>query len=118
METDGIRMPNPDALVGTLLNERYRILSTIGRGGAASVLKAEDSKHGRMVAVKLLRTELSYFGGSDRFAREIAILATMQHPHVLPLLDSGVIDGQPYYVMPFVTGESLRDRLAREQRLP
>ncbi|MEO8452983.1 MAG: protein kinase [Gemmatimonadota bacterium] len=110
-------MTEPHALLGSILNERYRVLEMVGRGGAATVLKAQDIKHGRLVAVKLMRGDLSHFGGADRFAREIAILATLQHPHILSLLDSGVIDEQPYYVMPFVAGESLRERLSREQRL-
>ena len=111
-------MTEPSALLGSLLDEKYRVLEIIGRGGAATVLKAEDTKHQRLVAVKLFRSDVMQFGGPDRFAREIAILATLQHPNILPLLDSGLIDGQMYYVMPFVQGESLRERLGRDGKLP
>jgi eukaryotic-like serine/threonine-protein kinase len=111
-------MTEPSALLGSLLEEKYRVLEIIGRGGAATVMKAEDTKHQRLVAIKLFRSDVHQFGGPDRFAREIAILATLQHPNILPLLDSGLIDGQMYYVMPFVQGESLRERLGREAKLP
>ena len=84
----------------------------------AIVFLAEDLKHHRRVAIKLLKPELSAVLGSDRFVREIAIAATLQHPHILPLYDSGQARGLIYYVMPFVEGESLRQRLAREQQLP
>ena len=84
----------------------------------AVVFLAEDLKHHRLVAVKLLKPELSAVLGSERFLREIEIAATLQHPHILPLYDSGQADGLLYYVMPFAEGESLRQRLAREQQLP
>src|SRR5207302_7024978 len=77
-----------------------------------------DLKHGRQVAIKVLRPELASAVGAERFLREIQIAATLSHPHVLPLHDSGEINGSPFYVMPYVDGESLRDRLAREHRLP
>jgi len=111
-------MSEPNALLGSLLGDKYRLVELVGHGGMATVLKAEDVRHHRLVAVKIFRSDVARLGGPDRFAREIAILATLQHPNILPLLDSGTIDGQPYYVMPFVQGESLRERLRRDGRLP
>jgi serine/threonine-protein kinase len=100
------------------LGERYRVERELGHGGMAVVFLAEDLKHRRRVAIKLLKPELSAALGSERFLREIEIAATLQHPHILPLYDSGQADGLLYYVMPFAEGESLRQRLAREQQLP
>ena len=100
------------------LGERYRVERELGQGGMALVFLAQDLKHRRRVAIKLLRPELSAALGSDRFLREIEIAAALQHPHILPLYDSGQSGGLLYYVMPFVEGESLRQRLAREQQLP
>ncbi len=100
------------------LKNRYRIDRELGRGGMAIVYLAEDIKHARLVALKVLRPELSAVLGADRFLREIGISARLQHPHILPLHDSGEADGLLYYVMPFVDGESLRDRLTREGSLP
>ena len=102
-----------DALAG-----RYRIAREIGQGGMATVYLAEDLKHDRKVAIKVLRPELSAIIGAERFLREIKTIATLQHPHILGLIDSGEIDGTAYYVMPFVEGESLRERLEREKQLP
>ena len=98
--------------------DRYRIERELGAGGMATVYLAQDLKHDREVALKVLRPELAATLGPDRFPREIRILAKLQHPHVLPLLDSGESSGFLYYVMPFVEGESLRQRLAREGQLP
>jgi serine/threonine protein kinase len=100
------------------LGERYRVEWELGHGGMAVVFLAEDLKHHRRVAIKLLKPELSAALGSERFLREIEIAATLQHPHILPLYDSGHADGLLYYVMPFAEGESLRQRLAGEQQLP
>jgi eukaryotic-like serine/threonine-protein kinase len=100
------------------LGDRYRVERELGRGGMAVVFLAEDLKHHRLVAIKLLKPELSAILGSERFLREIEIAATLQHPHILPLYDSGQAGGLLYYVMPFAEGESLRQRLAREQQLP
>jgi eukaryotic-like serine/threonine-protein kinase len=111
-------MIEPNALLGSTIDGKYRVHEIVGRGGMATVFQAEDLKHQRTVAIKVFRSDLAWLGGPDRFAREIAILATLQHPNILPLLDSGVAEGQPYYVMPFVSGDSLRDRLQREGRLP
>jgi len=101
----------------TALGERYRVERELGHGGMAVVYLAEDLKHRRRVAIKLLKPELSAALGSERFLREIEIAATLQHPHILPLYDSGQAEGLLYYVMPFAEGESLRQRLGREQQL-
>lgn len=100
------------------LGDRYRVERELGQGGMAVVVLAEDLKHRRRVAIKVLKPELSAVLGSERFAREIEIAATLQHPHILPLYDSGQAAGLLYYVMPFVEGESLRQRLERETQLP
>jgi len=100
------------------LSDRYRIEREVGAGGMATVYLAQDLKHDRQVALKVLRPELGAVLGGERFLREIQIAARIQHPHVLTLLDSGEADGLLYYVMPFVRGESLRDRLGREGKLP
>jgi len=102
----------------TILADRYEIESEIGRGGMAAVYLAEDLKHRRKVAIKVLHPELASTLGSERFLQEIEIVAGLQHPHILPLHDSGEADGLLYYVMPYVDGESLRDRLERKRQLP
>jgi eukaryotic-like serine/threonine-protein kinase len=102
----------------SILAERYAIVRCIGRGGMATVYLARDQKHDRDVAVKILHPELAQSLGADRFLREINIAAQLTHPHILPLHDSGEAAGLLYYVMPFVVGESLRDRLTREKQLP
>jgi tetratricopeptide (TPR) repeat protein/tRNA A-37 threonylcarbamoyl transferase component Bud32 len=102
----------------TALSSRYAIEREIGAGGMATVYLAEDLKHHRKVAVKVLRPVLAAALGADRFHREIEIAANLNHPHVLPLLDSGDADGFLYYVMPYVEGQSLRDKLAHEGELP
>ncbi len=100
------------------LADRYQIERELGSGGMATVYLAKDLKHERQVAVKVLRPELAAALGSERFLREIKIAANLNHPHILPLHDSGDADGFLYYVMPYVEGESLRDRLKREKQLP
>ena len=100
------------------IGSRYRFEGTIGEGGMATVYLARDLKHGRPVALKVLRPELAAAIGTDRFLAEIQTTAQLQHPHILPLYDSGEATGLLYYVMPFVEGESLRQRLDRERRLP
>src|SRR4051812_407098 len=107
----------PDSL-RTALGDRYRLERELGQGGMATVYLAEDLKHRREVAIKVLRPELAVVIGAERFLREIQTIATLQHPHILGLIDSGEVDGTAYYVMPFVDGESLRDRLRREKQLP
>ena len=100
------------------LGDRYTIEREVGRGGMATVYVAHDAKHGRPVAVKVLHPQLAAQLGPERFLREIQIAARLQHPHILPLYDSGQAEGLLYYVMPFVEGESLRQRLERERQLP
>jgi eukaryotic-like serine/threonine-protein kinase len=100
------------------LADRYAIVRELGRGGMATVYLAEDLKHHRHVAIKVLRPELAGALGPDRFLREIEIAARLDHPHILPLYDSGQAGEFLYYVMPYVEGESLRDRLTREKQLP
>ena len=97
---------------------RYRIERELGVGGMATVYLAEDVRHRRRVALKALHPELSAVIGSERFLKEIELTASLQHPHILPLFDSGEADGQLYYVMPLVDGETLRGRLEREHQLP
>jgi serine/threonine protein kinase len=100
------------------LADRYRIERELGQGGMATVYLAEDLKHQRRVAIKVLRPELAAALGAERFLREITTTANLRHPHILPLYDSGDADGSLFYVMPYVEGESLRDRLDREKQLP
>src|SRR6476620_3879933 len=102
----------------TALSDRYRIEREIGAGGMAAVYLAHDLKHDRDVAIKVLHPELSAAIGGERFLSEIRTTARLQHPHILPLLDSGAAAGTLYYVMPFVAGETLRGRLTRERQLP
>ena len=96
----------------------YKIESEIGRGGMATVFLAQELRHDRRVAIKVLHPELAATLGADRFLREIEIAAKLEHPHILTLIDSGEADGLPYFVMPFVDGESLGSRLEREGQLP
>lgn len=99
------------------LADRYVIERELGQGGMATVYLAEDLKHQRRVAVKVLRPELGAIIGAERFLNEIRVTANLQHPHVLALYDSGEAGGLLYYVMPYIEGESLRDRLNREKQL-
>ncbi|MBA3659807.1 MAG: serine/threonine protein kinase, partial [Gemmatimonadales bacterium] len=98
--------------------DRYRIERELGRGGMATVYLARDLRHHRQVAVKVLRPELAASLGAERFLREIETTAGLRHPQILPLYDSGAAGGFLYYVMPFIEGESLRDRMRRETQLP
>lgn len=102
----------------TTLADRYRIGRELGAGGMATVYLAEDLRHRRQVAIKVLHAELSALLGPERFLKEIELTASLQHPHILPLFDSGSAGELLYYVMPFVEGETLRDRLSREKQLP
>ena len=110
----------PDLLdhLKAALADRYRVDREIGHGGMAHVFLAHDLKLGRPVAVKALRPDVAAVIGGDRFLREITLAAKLDHPHILGIYDSGEADGIPYYVMPYVEGESLRDRLTREKQLP
>ncbi len=100
--------------LSTALADRYRILSRLGEGGMATVYLAEDLKHKRQVAVKVLKPELAAVLGAERFVQEITTTASLQHPHILPLFDSGEADSFLYYVMPYIKGETLRSKLDRE----
>ena len=99
------------------LGDRYRVEREIGAGGMATVYLARDLKHDRDVALKVLRADLAAVLGTERFLTEIRIAARLDHPHILTLIDSGAEDGLLYYVLPYVRGESLRDRLVREKQL-
>jgi serine/threonine-protein kinase len=100
------------------LSDRYLLLRELGAGGMATVYLAEDVKHHRKVAVKVLRAELAAVLGAERFLKEIEVTANLQHPHILPLFDSGVAGSRLFYVMPYIEGETLRVTLNREKQLP
>jgi serine/threonine protein kinase len=108
---------NVSERLSTALSDRYRIERELGQGGMATVYLAHDLKHDRKVALKVLKPELAAVLGADRFVVEIKTTASLQHPHILPLFDSGTADGFLYYVMPFIEGETLRDKLNRETQL-
>src|SRR5258708_23459054 len=103
----------PTALV-TALADRYRVERELGAGGMATVYRAEDLKHGRKVALKVLKSELAAVLGAERFVQEIKTTASLQHPHILPLFDSGTASGFLFYVMPYIEGETIREKLNRE----
>jgi serine/threonine protein kinase/DNA-binding SARP family transcriptional activator len=109
--------PTPEPAVSPLAFPGYQVQRELARGGMATVYIARDLKHGRNVAVKVLRREIATALGADAFLREIQMTAHLAHPNILPLLDSGSVEGLPFYVMPYVAGESLRTRLDREGRL-
>ena len=111
-------MAEPLERLTAALADRYRFERELGAGGMATVYLAEDLKHHRKVAIKVLHPELAAVIGTDRFLAEIQVTAHLQHPNILPLFESGSTDGLVYYVMPYVEGESLRDRLTRERQLP
>jgi eukaryotic-like serine/threonine-protein kinase len=117
-------LAEPAPPLPAMLGDRYYIVREIGRGGMATVYLADDPKHGRQVAVKVLHHEIARVIGRERFLREIEIAASLSHPHILPLHDSGEAQAEGhddvsflYFVSPFVAGESLRDRLRREPQL-
>lgn len=111
-------MSDPLPQLAQALADRYRLEREIGAGGMATVYLAHDLRHDRQVAVKVLRPELAAIIGGERFLHEIRTTANLQHPHILPLHDSGEAGGSVFYVMPFVEGQSLRDRLKTEKQLP
>jgi eukaryotic-like serine/threonine-protein kinase len=111
-------MTDPATRLTAALADRYRIERELGQGGMATVYLAQDLKHDRKVAIKVLRPELAAVIGAERFLSEIKTTANLQHPHILALHDSGEADSFLFYVMPYVEGESLRDRLSREKQLP
>jgi len=113
-----------DVLAGKIILKRdfgggqYTLRQEIGRGGAATVYLAHDKRHDRLVAIKVLHAEPSHAIGTQRFLREIKLTASLQHPHILPIHDSGEHEDRLYYVMPFIEGESMRQRLTADNRLP
>ncbi|MEK6597424.1 MAG: serine/threonine-protein kinase, partial [Gemmatimonadota bacterium] len=117
-------MTDPLPRIAEALRDRYRVERELGQGGMATVYLAHDLRHNRKVALKVLKAELAAMIGAERFLQEIEVTANLQHPHILPLFDSGVAqaaDGEAtrflYYVMPFVEGDTLRDKLDREKQL-
>ena len=111
-------MFDPIPRLNEALEGRYRIERELGEGGMANVYLADDLRHGRKVAVKVLKPALAAVVGAERFLAEIRTTASLQHPHILTLHDSGDADGVLFYVMPYLEGESLRDRLDRERQIP
>ncbi len=110
--------PQPSSALKASLADRYTVERELGHGGMATVYLAEEKKHGRKVAIKVLRPEITAALGTERFLREIGIAARLSHPHIVPLIDSGEAGGLLYYVQPHVPGGSLRDRLLGERQLP
>jgi serine/threonine protein kinase len=113
----GLTLADLTAQLQASLVERYAIEGELGRGGMATVYLARDVRHNRQVALKVLRPELTALLGRERFLNEIRLTAQLDHPNILTLIDSGEANGLLYYVLPFVRGESLRDRLDREGQL-
>ncbi len=111
-------MSDASSRLASALSRSYRIERELGQGGMATVYLAHDLKHDRQVAIKVLRPELASVLGAERFLQEIRLTARLRHPHILPLYDSGAVDGTLFYVTPLVEGGSLKDRLARDGRLP
>ena len=111
-------MSDPVARLNTALEGRYAIERELGEGGMATVYLADDLKHERKVALKVLKPELAAVVGAERFLAEIKTTANLTHPHILPLHDSGEADGFLFYVMPYLEGETLGDRIEREKQLP
>ena len=111
-------MDDLEQRLAAALQGRYQLTGRAGQGGMATVFKALDQKHGRPVAIKVVRADISAAIGGERFLREIEVSAKLQHQHIVPLYDSGEAGGILYYVMPFVEGESLRDRLNRDGKVP
>ena len=111
-------MSDPIVRLNAALEGRYLIRHQLGEGGMATVYLADDLKHERKVALKVLKPELAAVVGAERFLAEIKTTANLQHPHILPLFDSGEADSFLFYVMPYVEGETLRERLDRDKQLP
>jgi eukaryotic-like serine/threonine-protein kinase len=110
-------MTEPVERLRAAIADRYSLEDELGAGGMATVYLAHDLRHDRDVALKLLHPDLGATLGGERFLSEIKTTARLQHPHILPLLDSGAVDGLLFYVMPYVSGETLRARLERERQL-
>ena len=111
-------MSDPVVRLNAALEGRYAVERELGEGGMATVYLADDLRHERKVALKVLKPELAAVVGAERFLAEIKVTANLQHPHILPLFDSGEVDSFLFYVMPYVEGETLRDRIDREKQLP
>src|SRR5690349_9306769 len=111
-------MPSPLDGLRIALADRYSLERELGAGGMATVYLAQDMRHNRKVAIKVLRPDVAALIGAERFLKEIETTANLQHPNILPLFDSGQVEGSVFFVMPYVAGESLRDRLNRETQLP
>jgi serine/threonine-protein kinase len=111
-------MADPFHRLKDAMADRYTLERELGAGGMATVYLAHDPRHNRKVAIKVMNSELAAIIGAARFLKEIETTANLQHPNILPLFDSGEVDGTVFYVMPYVQGESLRGRLAREVQLP
>ena len=111
-------MADPFHRLKEAMADRYTLERELGAGGMATVYLAHDPRHNRKVAVKVMNSELAAIIGAARFLKEIETTANLQHPNILPLFDSGEVHGTVFYVMPYVQGESLRGRLAREVQLP
>jgi serine/threonine-protein kinase len=111
-------MPDPHEILHAELGDRYELDTLIGEGGMGTVYRARDRKHGRPVAIKTIHPDLTSHLAPARFRREIHVTANLQHPHILPLLDSGVAGDLVYFIMPFVEGENLRNKLDRVGKLP
>ena len=111
-------MSDPVARLNAALEGRYAIERELGEGGMATVYLADDLKHNRKVALKVLKPELAAVVGAERFLAEIETTANLTHPHILPLHDSGEADSFLFYVMPYLEGETLRNRIDREHQLP
>ena len=113
-----MNLHDPITRLNAALEGRYRVERELGEGGMATVYLAEDLRHERKVALKVLKPELAAVVGAERFLTEIKTTANLQHPHILALFDSSQAESFLYYVMPFVEGESLRERLDRDHQLP
>src|SRR6184192_3817212 len=118
MWTSQALMAEPFDRLKDALADRYTLERELGAGGMATVYLAHDVRHNRKVAIKVMHAELAALIGAERFLKEIETTANFQHPHILPLFDSGQVEGTVFYVMPYVQGESLRSRLTRETQLP
>ena len=111
-------MPTSLDRLRAAISDRYEIEQELGRGAMATVYLARDVKHKRKVAIKVMAAEVGFALGPERFRREIDLASHLTHPHILPIYDSGEAEGELYYVMPYVEGESLRERLDRDHQLP
>ena len=107
-----------ESLIGSTIDDRYAVREALGEGGAAKVFLAQDLKYDRMVAIKVMHPQIGFSVGAERFEREIALAAKLNHPHIVPLLDAGETNGLLFYVMPAISGNSLRHHLRTHRQLP